>query len=877
MQSQDVRKLFLNHFKQLNHTVVPSSSLVPQDDPTLLFNNAGMNQFKDIFLGHKTPPSNRAVSIQKCVRAGGKHNDLDNVGMTARHHTFFEMLGNFSFGDYFKKEAIEFAWSLLTDVYKIPESKLFVTVYHQDDEALKLWHKHIGLPLNKIFKKDSDNFWQMGEFGPCGPSTEIFFDHGPQYIDPNLKGKKLGDILEDEMRYVEIWNLVFMQFNKNEKGTFDLPRPSIDTGSGLERLTAALQGVYWNYETDLFSPLIKSLETASKLSYRALAEKEDPHLVTCMRVVSDHIRAASMLITDGVIPSNEGRGHVLRRIIRRAVRHLRELPIDKEFKFHHLTKDVFSVLGNQYPENMANMAMAEKFIKIEEEKFLETLEKGMSYLKGTIVDLKQKKQSILPAKDVFFLYDTYGVPTDLTALILREEKLTLDEEGYQKLVEEQKEESKKSWKGKEDLEKNKELYELYDEFGATEFTGYHELERKEKLLAEIKVADKTFLLFKKTPFYAEGGGQVGEVGFIYDEKENLVADVINTLSLITGFTLHEIKKKSSLEKNKSYHLKVNREKRLSSARNHSATHLLHSALGEVLGPHVKQAGSLVSPHRLRFDFTHFAPLSREEIKNIEEKVNGAISLAYNTAAALMTKEEALAQGAKALFDEKYGDKVRVVSMGDVSTELCGGVHVSNTQEIGLFTIISEQGLSSGIRRIEAKTSKEAFDYLSKRSSSLKELETHFSKKENELTQHLIKLEEDLKKLERSQAEASKNQKNKEALEKIQSSTHNDEIITYLFLKDEEMDLKTTGDLFMQQKKELEAMLFLVVKKEKGISFLLRLSPLLSKRCDLKKIFTKEIKDLLGAKGGGRSDMMSGQLENLTSIQEALKLLKSALL
>jgi alanyl-tRNA synthetase len=737
MRAQEIRNAFSNYFIRQGHQKHKSSSLVPHNDNTLLFANAGMNQFKDFFTGKATPPNRRAVTIQKCVRAGGKHNDLENVGFTARHHTYFEMLGNFSFGDYFKKDAIRFAWELLTVDLKIPKDKLRVTVHDSDDEALNIWHRDMGVPLEWIYKLgDKSNFWEMGDVGPCGPCTEIFFDHG----EARSTGVPAGcQEIDDEGRYVEIWNLVFMQYEKYREGDEikrkPLPKPSVDTGGGLERFAAVLQGKYFNYDTDVFEPIMRA---QAKLSGKNYYTETNEEVKSSFRVVADHIRAATMLITDGVIPANDGRGYVLRRIIRRAVRHLELLGV-KDVSFYKLVPAVFESLGEEYPDNAANAALAEKLLKLEEEKFRKTLSTGLELIKEELAALKPGQAF---SGDVAFkLYDTFGFPIDLTEVILREKNLALDSAGFDAAMAKQKELSKKGSKFKIQDDNLKLFYGLKEKHGDTVFTGYDEMQTRAKLIAKEEINGVHHLIFDRTPFYGEGGGQVGDKGEIFG-KEGKLATVIDTQKPVDGLHDHLSEDADALEVGQEYTLKLNVEERELTKRNHSATHLLQSALMKVLGSHVKQAGSSVGPERLRFDFTHPEALKPEEIRQVEELVNAAVARRMPVAAEHMGKDDATKKGAMALFGEKYGDRVRVLTMGDFSCELCGGTHVSNTGEIGPFKIIVETALASGVRRIEAITSSNAMEWLLKRSGLLAELERDFGAKEEKVLEKISALQSD---------------------------------------------------------------------------------------------------------------------------------------
>jgi alanyl-tRNA synthetase len=739
MRAQEIRNLFCNYFIRNDHKKYKSSSLVPYNDPTLLFANAGMNQFKDNFTGKANPEHRRAVTIQKCVRAGGKHNDLENVGFTARHHTFFEMLGNFSFGDYFKQEAIKSAWEFLTVELKLSPNKLLITVHESDDEALNIWHKDIGVPKEKIFKLgDKSNFWEMGDTGPCGPCTEIFYDHGPEYSTGVPAGHQE---IDDEGRYVEIWNLVFMQYEKYLEGKTiqrkPLPKPSVDTGSGLERIAAAAQGKYYNYDSDIFEPIMKGIEKLTDKNYYTTKSEE---IKSSFRVVADHIRSSTMLITDGVIPANDGRGYVLRRIIRRAIRHLALLGLE-ETSFYKLVPAVFESLGEEYPDNAANHALAVKLLKLEEEKFRKTLGTGLALINEELTRIKSGEK--FPGEVAFKLYDTFGFPLDLTEVILREKNIQLDSAGFDEAMKKQKEQSKKGSKFKVQEDNLKVFYTIKEKFGDTDFIGYDQTESAAQLLAKEEIDGQFYLIFNKTPFYGESGGQLGDKGEILS-LEGKLATITDTQKPVEGLHVHVSPDADALSVGETYTLKVNYEQRELTKRNHSATHLLQSALIKVLGEHVKQAGSSVGPERLRFDFTHSEALKAEDIQKVEELVNTAVASSLPVTAAHMSKDEATKKGAMALFGEKYGDHVRVLTMGDFSCELCGGTHVGNTGEIGLFKILTESSLASGVRRIEAITSTNAIEYLLHRSKILSEVEKSFAVKEERVLDKIANLHTELK-------------------------------------------------------------------------------------------------------------------------------------
>ncbi len=696
ISSNKLRQMFLEFYKAKGHTIVASSPLVPGNDPTLLFTNAGMVQFKDVFLGQEKRSYTRATTAQRCVRAGGKHNDLENVGYTARHHTFFEMLGNFSFGDYFKREAIQFAWEFLTQILKLPPEKLWVTVYEKDQEAEDIWLKEMKIDPKRFSRCDAkDNFWAMGDTGPCGPCTEIFYDHGH-----TIAGGPPGSPDADGDRYIEIWNLVFMQFERFANGEMKpLPKPSVDTGMGLERLAAVMQGVHNNYDTDLFQGIIQFI---AKLAH--ITDLTN----TSLRVIADHIRSCAFLITDGIIPSNEGRGYVLRRIIRRAIRHGHQLGLHGPF-FHQLVTPLVKEMGTAYPELVKAQAHVERVLLQEEQQFARTLENGLKLLEQDIAKLHGK---IIPGATVFRLYDTYGFPVDLTADIARERGLTIDFAGFEQEMEKQRKQSQDSSQFAVD----------YNEHLAidvcTDFTGYEQLIQEAKIVAlfaqgkaitQLKAGEEGMVVLDKTPFYAEGGGQVGDVGLLMNHQNEF--KVTDTHKEGAVFFHHGKVQQGVLKTSDTIQAQVDYVKRAATALNHSATHLLHAALRKVLGEHVMQKGSLVAPDRLRFDFTHFSPLTAEEIKKIEQLVNEQVRNNHPVNTQVMTPEAARQQGALAFFGEKYGEQVRVLAMGDFSMELCGGTHVKRTGDIGVFKITVETGIAAGVRRIEAVTGAGALTWI----------------------------------------------------------------------------------------------------------------------------------------------------------------------
>ncbi len=740
MNVSEIREKFLRYFESKGHTIVASSPLVPANDPTLLFTNSGMVQFKDVFLGREQRPYKRATSSQRSVRAGGKHNDLENVGYTARHHTFFEMLGNFSFGDYFKRDAIHYAWELLTKVYQLPAERLWVTVYQDDEEAFEIWANEVGVPVDRIIRIGdnkgaryaSDNFWQMADTGPCGPCSEIFYDHGPE-----VWGGPPGSPEQDGDRYIEVWNLVFMQFERDESGTLTpLPKPCVDTGMGLERIAAVLQHVHSNYEIDLFQNLIKGVarETGCK-------ELTNPSL----RVIADHIRACSFLVVDGVIPGNEGRGYVLRRIVRRALRHGNKLGQTQPF-FYKCVADLVKQMGEAYPELVRESARVAATLKQEEERFGETLEKGMGILNAALTVLA--KGSKLDGQTAFTLYDTFGFPLDLTADVCRERGVEIDEAGFEVAMTRQREQARAAGKFKavETLEYSGE---------PTTFVGYETLSQSAKITAlyrdglavqSVQTGDHAVVVLSKTPFYAESGGQVGDAGglstshatFVVEDTQKISADV---------FGHHGVVLSGELKVGEEIKASVDLVRRAHTVRNHSATHLLHKALREVLGTHVQQKGSLVDAEKTRFDFSHNQAVSDDEIRRIEEIVNAEILSNQATRAQVMAFDDAIAHGAMALFGEKYGDQVRVLDIGS-SCELCGGTHVSRTGDIGLFKITSESGVAAGIRRIEAVTGENALSLLQSLEERMAQAATLIKAPPTELPARLAQIMDNVRAMEK---------------------------------------------------------------------------------------------------------------------------------
>jgi len=853
MKTAEIRSTFLDYFRSKGHTIVPSSSLVPASDPTLLFTNSGMVQFKNVFLGSEKLPYVRAADVQRCLRAGGKHNDLDSVGYTARHHTFFEMLGNWSFGDYFKRDAIAYAWELLTGVFKLPKDKLWVTVYHTDDEAYDIWNKEVGVAAERIVRIGdnkgapfaSDNFWQMADTGPCGPCTEIFYDHGAE-----IAGGPPGSPDEDGDRYIEIWNLVFMQFDRAPDGTLSpLPAPCVDTGMGLERLAAVLQHVHSNYEIDLFQHLIKV--AAELTSIKDLGNKS-------LRVIADHIRACSFLIVDGVLPSNEGRGYVLRRIIRRALRHGWMLGVRGDF-FWKMVQPLVEEMGEAYPELAAKQSFVEDALRTEERRFGETLENGMR-LFDTVA---AKANGTIPGADAFRLYDTYGFPVDLTADIARERGLTVDMDGFEQSMKEQQERSREGGRFEA---KGQMPAELASQLQPTVFLGYEALQGKGSKVVGIVRAGKQFdqladgeeglVILDRTPFYAESGGQVGDTGVLSDGAGRF--EVNDTLKMGGVFFGHAGRWHGAqpLRVGDSVDTSVDGARRQAIVLNHSATHLLHAALRKVLGEHVTQKGSLVAPERLRFDFSHFKPMSADELREIETLVNAEVR--RNAAAEVhnMAYDAAIEFGAMALFGEKYGDEVRVLKMGDFSTELCGGTHVGRTGDIGLFKIVSEAGVASGVRRIEAVTGAGALAYVADEERRLGEFSQLLSSTGDDAVEKLRQLFDKQKKLER-ELESLRAKAAGSATADLASSAHDVDGIKVVAARLEGLDTKALRDSMDQLKQQLADCVILLASAADGrVSLVAGVNGKALGRVKAGDVVA-HVAGQIDGKGGGRPDMAQG--------------------
>ncbi|MBD9479890.1 alanine--tRNA ligase [Pseudoxanthomonas sp. PXM02] len=866
LSTRQIRQDFLDFFAGKGHTIVPSASLVPGNDPTLLFTNSGMVQFKDVFLGAEKRSYVRAADVQRCLRAGGKHNDLDSVGYTARHHTFFEMLGNWSFGDYFKKEAIGWAWELLTEVWKLPKERLLVTVYHTDDEAYDLWHNMIGLPAERIVRIGdnkgapyaSDNFWQMADTGPCGPCTEIFYDHGD-----HIAGGPPGSPDEDGDRYIEIWNNVFMQFDRQPDGTLvPLPAPCVDTGMGLERLAAVLQHVHTNYEIDLFQGLIRK---AAELTGTADLENKS------LRVIADHIRACSFLIVDGVLPSNEGRGYVLRRIIRRALRHGWMLGVRQSF-FHKMVGTLSELMGDAYPELPAARELVERALKAEEERFAETLDSGMRIFDDVA---SRVADGVIPGGDAFRLYDTYGFPVDLTADIARERGLTVDMAGFDAAMEQQRETARAAGK----FTSNTGLpADLVAQLSPTVFLGYDQLDagglqvvallKDGRPVPSVEAGDEAVVILDRTPFYAESGGQVGDMGVL--AEQGVEFDVADTLKFAGQFHGHAGRvAKGALKLGDHVVASVDAARRASTILNHSATHLLHAALREVLGTHVQQKGSLVAPDRLRFDFSHFQPMTTAELAEIERRVNAQIRA--NSAAEVhhMGMQEALDFGAMALFGEKYGENVRVLKMGDYSTELCGGTHVGRTGDIGLFKLVGESGVSAGVRRIEAVTGQGALDYVADEERRLSEAAGLLGGNTGDVVEKIRALADRQKKLER-ELESLKAKAASSATSDLGSAAVEVGGIRVLASRLEGFDAKALRDAVDRLKQQLgDAVIVLAGTADGKAALVAGVNGAATGRVKAGELLS-HIAGQIGGKGGGRPDLAQGGGEDGPALATALQ-------
>ena len=875
----NVRKSFLNYFSKSDHKIIESSNLVPSNDPTLMFTNSGMVQFKNVFTGLEKKDYKRATTSQKCVRAGGKHNDLENVGYTPRHHTFFEMLGNFSFGDYFKDYAIELAWNLITKEFGIPKEKLCVSVYADDNDAFNLWKKIAGLPENRIYKiKTSDNFWSMGDLGPCGPCSEIFYDHGDK-----LAGGPPGSKDQDGDRFIEIWNLVFMQFEQiSKEKRIDLPKPSVDTGMGLERISALLQGTHDNYETDHFKTLINAI---SNLTQKKITKEN----LASFRVIADHLRASSFLIAEGVLPSNEGRGYVLRRIMRRGMRHSHTLN-KKDTIFYKIVPTLINEMSNSYPELKRAEPLITEILKTEEEKFSVLLTRGMDILND---NLSKVQNNYLPGNVAFKLYDTYGFPLDLTQDILKSKKMNVDTEGFNKAMKESKDKAKLAWKGSGDDVVDKIWFNIKEKINSTEFLGYEKdksegiilsLIKKGNEVNEIKAGDEAEIITNQTPFYAESGGQIGDIGTIFNN--NAKFQVYDTQKKLSDIHVHKGKlTEGNLKINEPVNLSIDKKRRENIKAYHSATHLLHEALRRTLGKHVTQKGSFVGPDKLRFDFSHIKPIEDSEIKKIEEYVNSIINTNSDVRTRLMTPKEAVNSGALALFGEKYGEEVRVLSMGGnkneyFSTELCGGTHVRNTSEIGKFKIINQSSIASGVRRVEALREEQLSAYLEKQKKDKYSLNQVSNNKLQQLKNEIIKFKEKVLDLE-NLSDKEKIKKLSKQLETISiknilknknKNKIKDEIINgvkvrYQVLEEyPSKELRSLIDKGKQELKEGIVIAYTVVENRIGIA--IGITEKLLDRYDAVELVKIGSSVIGGKGGGGRKDFAQGGGINKAKISES---------
>ncbi len=881
----DIRNKFLDYYSRKNHEIVESSNIVPNNDPTLMFTNSGMVQFKNVFTGVENRPYKTAVTSQKCIRAGGKHNDLENVGYTPRHHTFFEMLGNFSFGDYFKEKAIYYAWELLTKDFGIPKERLSATVYSEDEEAFKLWKKVAGLSDSKIVKiSTSDNFWSMGETGPCGPCSEIFFDHGEK-----LKGGPPGSSDQDGDRFIEIWNLVFMQFEQVSKDKrIDLPKPSVDTGMGLERITAVLQGTHDNYEIDHFKKIIRASSEITKT-------KINNDTIASHRVIADHLRASSFLIAEGVLPSNEGRGYVLRRIMRRGMRHAHTLG-SKETIFFKLFDVLLNEMSKSFPELNTGKDLIIETLKNEEEKFSSLLERGMKILDQ---NLDKVKNNILPGEIAFKLYDTYGFPLDLTADILKSKNIKVNSSAFDKAMLKSKELARASWKGSGDKSVEEKWFKVREQLSPTEFLGYEfnkaegivlKILKDNKFVENAKEGDVVEIITNQTPFYGESGGQIGDEGTISNPKCKII--IKDTQKKMGDLFVHYgTVQKGSFKVGDNVNLEINIQKRNNSRANHSATHLLHESLRRTLGKHVTQKGSFVGPDRLRFDFSHNKPIEKNEMVKINKIVNEMVKGASDVQTRIMTPKEAVGLGALALFGEKYGDEVRVVFMGKekngfFSTELCGGTHVKNTKEVGEFKVISQSSIASGIRRVEALRNEQLQDYE-------KSLKKDRSLKEKNLKDQVILIKKDLLKLKvkpdfKDNVDLSENLKNlNKQLEKIKIKRiiedKNKNIIkdkkigSFLFRQQVLKDFppKELRSVIDQGKKDIKNGIVVSISIFEGkVGVAIGLTKELTKKFDAVKLVKIASEALGGKGGGGRKDFAQAGGANKDKIEEAFKILNN---
>jgi len=869
MTGNEIRARFLKFFEERGHTVVSSSSLIPHHDPTLLFTNAGMNQFKDLFLGREKRDFNRAASAQKCVRAGGKHNDLENVGRTARHHTFFEMLGNFSFGDYFKEEAIAFGWEFLTAEMKLPVEKLWVSVFRDDDEAYDIWRDRIGVAKDRILRLgEKDNFWAMGDTGPCGPCSEIHIDQG----EDMACGPDCALGVCDCDRFLELWNLVFMQFDRDEAGALaPLPKPSIDTGMGLERITAVVQGVRSNYDCDLLRGIIAFVE---QISGRIYGDHEDADV--SMRVIADHSRATAFLIGDGVLPSNEGRGYVLRRIMRRAARHAKMLGFDEPMLYRTAEK-VIDLMTPAYPELADRTGYVCKVVRNEEERFIQTLDNGLRILNEEVEEIEKKGQKVLPGEVVFRLYDTFGFPVDLTADIVEADGITLDEEGFEECMERQRQQARQHWKGSGEEAVGAIYHRLSEEGLQSAFVGYDSLRSEGEVLALIKdgqlagqadEGDEVEVIFDRTPFYGESGGQVGDSGRL--NAAGVEAEIVEARKPLGDLVVHRCRVASgTLRRGDTVELRVDRDHRLATALNHTATHILQAVLLEILGDHVKQAGSLVTPTRLRFDFTHFSAMSAEEIARVEAEVNRRIRENAPVQTEEMSADQAVEQGATALFGEKYGERVRVVSVGDFSMELCGGTHVRAAGDIGLFKIVQETGIAAGVRRIEAVTGAQALDLVREKEATIERMASLLKSAPDQLEGRLRKLLERQKELER-EIESLQGRLSTGQAGELMAGVRQVDGIKLLATRVESMDGKALREMADRLRDRIgSGVIILGCENDGKVNLLVAVTKDLTDRLHAGKLI-RPLAEKVGGKGGGRPDLAQAGGSQPDRLDQALE-------
>jgi alanyl-tRNA synthetase len=869
MTASAIRDKFLKFFEAHGHTIVPSSSLIPKDDPTLLFTNSGMVQFKDCFLGLEDRGYTRATSSQKCVRAGGKHNDLENVGYTARHHTFFEMLGNFSFGDYFKRESIAWGWEFLTEKMALPKDKLWITIYQDDDEAFEIWNKQMGVPAERIVRMGMEsNFWMMGDTGPCGPCSEILYDQGPSVGC----GRPECSVECDCDRHLEIWNHVFTQFDRDKNGNLTpLPKPNIDTGMGLERLTAIVQGVRSNYDTDLFAPIIQGIAGLSGRVYGTNGEAD-----ASMRVIADHGRAVTFLISDGVLPSNEGRGYVLRRILRRAARHGKLLGLDRPF-LHEVVSIVVNTMKDAYPDLVEKESYIRKVMVNEEQRFIETLDTGLRILSEEVAVLRKKDEKIIPGAVVFKLYDTFGFPVDLTADIVRKDGLSLDMEGFEKAMEAQREKARESWKGSGEQAFADSYKKLSLRGVATEFIGYHGITetaarvtailKKDAEVDQVSAGDNAEIFVDETPFYGEKGGQVGDTGVI--SGNGYLFEVWDTQCPTETLITHIGKmKEGTIRVGDVVNLRVDEATRRATEAHHSGTHVLNAALKKTLGDHIKQAGSSVTPERLRFDFTHFTRIEAGELDAIETMANDYIRRNAAVSTRVLPKEEAMKTGAAAVFDEKYSDNVRVVKMGDFSMELCGGTHVSRTGDIGALKVIAESAVAAGVRRIEAVTGTEAIKYFKAVESELKKAAGFLKANPLELAERIERILKHQKELEREIDSLKSKLAAKDSADLIGKAKEL-KGVNILTAVVEAPDVKALRDFGDKLRDKLHSGVILLGSEVEGKAMLLcMVTKDLAGRYHAGNII-KAVAPVVGGSGGGRPDMAQAGGPNPENLGQAL--------